>query len=132
MREHYDFRGDAIQRDLHIAETGNPPTSEWLGVCGCFNHQWRWRSPTGDAPWELVGCLNANRCTAGRFGAYASPLGREFDEMDATEIILAYDATENCICRIWSPRWSPRRQLATDALCTHCEQVRSVVGLTVS
>jgi hypothetical protein len=45
---------DRIVRDLlmSISDTG---TSYWLGVCSCPVRKWRWRSVTGDSPWELIG-----------------------------------------------------------------------------
>ena len=54
MYEACDICGIPICRDTYVA-TSDPPTTAWFGVCGCENRKWRWRSVTGDAPWELVG-----------------------------------------------------------------------------
>jgi hypothetical protein len=49
--------GAAIEREYFQSTSGAEPVSEWLGVCGCRNRKWRWRSATGKAPWELIGAF---------------------------------------------------------------------------
>ena len=55
VHEVCDVCGNVIERDVYSAVSGPPaPSAEWLGVCGCDFRKWRWRSKTGEAPWELI------------------------------------------------------------------------------
>ena len=47
--------GGFVVRDLYFATSDTQPTAMWLGVCGCDFRKWRWRSATGEPPWNLVG-----------------------------------------------------------------------------
>jgi len=58
MDERCSVCGVAIRRDV-LRNDGEEPTSAWFnvawfGVCGCANRKWRWRSTTGEPPWELT------------------------------------------------------------------------------
>jgi hypothetical protein len=60
MDEGCSVCGEVIRRDLLRTDDGAEATSAWFdvawfGVCGCANLKWKWRSTTGDAPWELIG-----------------------------------------------------------------------------
>lgn len=55
MYEICDVCGVLIERDFHFAAGFLDPGAVWLGVCACRSRRWRWRSSTGDGPWELVG-----------------------------------------------------------------------------
>jgi hypothetical protein len=60
MEERCNVCGDLVRRDLLRNDGGAEPTTAlfhvaWFGVCSCANRKWRWRSTTGDAPWELIG-----------------------------------------------------------------------------
>ena len=57
MNEVCDVCGEEIVRDYYRASSGPPVVAERLGVCGCANRQWRWRSETGVPPWELIGTV---------------------------------------------------------------------------
>lgn len=50
-----DVCDDVIKRDIHREAGGAARTAEWLGLCGCANRRWRWRSASGEGPWELLG-----------------------------------------------------------------------------
>ena len=56
MGEVCNVCGKTIDRDVYV-NASDPPTAEWLGVCACANRKWRWKSATGDPPWELVGAV---------------------------------------------------------------------------
>jgi hypothetical protein len=55
MYQRCDVCEDAIQRDFVFTDDRTTSSTQWLGVCGCANRKWRWRSATGDPPWELIG-----------------------------------------------------------------------------
>jgi hypothetical protein len=48
-----DVCENRIVRDLKVQATATTP-AHWLGICSCASRVWRWRSPTGDTPWELI------------------------------------------------------------------------------
>ena len=54
MHEVCEVCGRAIDRDCYV-DTSAPVSAAWLGVCECPNRKWRWRSASGEAPWELIG-----------------------------------------------------------------------------
>jgi hypothetical protein len=54
MYEICDACGARIERDFYFAAGVSEPVGVWLGVCGCRSRRWRWRSTTGDGPWELL------------------------------------------------------------------------------
>jgi hypothetical protein len=53
MYDHCEVCDRRIVRDVLMSISNVP--SYWLGVCGCPARKWRWRSATGDMPWELIG-----------------------------------------------------------------------------
>jgi hypothetical protein len=55
MHEICDVCGVRIEREFYFGPSVSEPVAVWLGVCGCPARRWRWRSTTGDGPWELVG-----------------------------------------------------------------------------
>ncbi len=55
MHELCDVCNQGIVRDYLRPAYDAFPVAEWLGVCGCVNRKWRWRSVNGNAPWELIG-----------------------------------------------------------------------------
>jgi hypothetical protein len=52
--EFCDVCGDRIVRDL-LMSASDTTAPYWLAVCGCPTRKWRWRSPIGESPWELIG-----------------------------------------------------------------------------
>ena len=54
MYETCNVCGNEIERDIFVAASTSRPTAVWLGVCGCRVRKWRWRSTSGDGPWELM------------------------------------------------------------------------------
>ena len=51
--DHCEVCYQRVLRDMLMVITDKP--TYWLGVCGCPTRKWRWRSPTGDTPWEPIG-----------------------------------------------------------------------------